>query len=331
MLRYRRWVVLVPLVWAGFGLAQDTAKKDGPKPDDVEVRFADGSTVRMNILQENLEIQTKYGKLVVPVNEMRRIEFGIHLSDETVKRTEDALKQLGSEVFQTRENAAKELVALGSSAYPAVVKAAKGPNEPEVTQRLQMILKQMRAKIPAKELRLKHNDTIRTAEFTVAGRITTQAIKAQTKHFGELSMKIGELRAINWLAGTGETLVQIDAIKHGVQLNQWMDTNFTVEAETPMLITVTGEVDLLNDGTGQFITGPRGARNVGGRGGQHLPGALLGRIGTNGPTFLVGERYEATPTTEGKLYLCIVPGPWNNQVSGGYKCKIVTGPNALDR
>src|SRR5262249_56403902 len=124
-----------------------------------------------------------------------------------------------------------------------------------------------------------------------------------TQRCAELTLKGGEVGAINWLAGTGETLVQIDALKHGVQPNQWMDTNFTVEAEQPLLITVTGEVDLLNDGTGQFITGPRGARNVGGRGGQHLPGALLGRIGTNGPTFLVAERYEVTPTTDGQLYL----------------------------
>src|SRR5262249_7111183 len=140
--------------------------------------------------------------------------------------------------------------------------------------------------------------------------------------------KIGELRAIHWMAGAGETVVTVEATKHGTAPNQWMDTNVNVEPDVPLLLTVTGEVDLLNDGTGQFITGPRGARNVGCRGGMHLPGELLGRIGPSGPVFLVGERYETTPTAEGKLYLCIVPGPWNNQVSGAFKVKIATGHNA---
>src|SRR5262249_42709682 len=189
------------------------------------------------------------------------------------------------------EAAARELVALGAAAYPSLVRAARN-TDPEIAQRVNAVLKQIRAKVPPRELRLKVDDYVKTAEFPISGRITSPSIKAKTAYFGELQLKIGELRAIHWMAGAGGTVVTVEATKHGTAPNQWMDTNVNVEPDVPLLLTVTGEVDLLNDGTGQFITGPRGARNVGGRGGMHLPGALLGRIGPSGPVFLVGERYE---------------------------------------
>src|ERR1043165_6569956 len=45
-----------------------------PRPHLAEVRFADGSIVRMTLLQDDLEVQTKYGKLTIRLNEIRRVE-----------------------------------------------------------------------------------------------------------------------------------------------------------------------------------------------------------------------------------------------------------------
>src|SRR5436189_5676485 len=60
---------------ASCSLAQSAAK-------DVvrlaEVRFADGSVVRMNVLQETIEVATKYGKLTIPTDDIRRIDIGMH-------------------------------------------------------------------------------------------------------------------------------------------------------------------------------------------------------------------------------------------------------------
>jgi hypothetical protein len=328
MFRHARWTLLVlPLFfWPAVSPAQQKAK---PKvnADEVEVRFADGSTVRMVILQETIDVQTKYGKLAVPVKDIRRIEFGLHLPEETTDKIDKAIQRLNSEAFKDREAAQRELIELGAVAYPAAYRATQSL-EPEVVQRARAVLKSMRAKIPAKELRLKADDYVRTLDFPVVGRIVSPALKARTSYFGALDLKIGELRGITWLAGSGETVLTVDSQKHGTALNQWMDTGIMVEPDVPLSVVATGEIDLLNDGSGQFITGPRGTRNVGGRGGQFPPGALVGKIGDTGATFLVGDRYDRTPTQEGKLYLAIIPGPWNNQVSGSFEVKIATGFSA---
>jgi hypothetical protein len=325
MLHRACWTLLaLPLCfWPAVSPGQEKAK---PKvsPEEVEVRFADGSTVRMVILQETIDVQTKYGKLAIPVKEIRRIEFGLHLPEETVTKIDRAIQRLNHESFKEREAAQRELIEIGAPAYPAVYRASQSL-EPEVVQRTRAVLKQMRAKIPAKELRLKADDYVRTVDFPVVGRIVSPALKARTSYFGALDLKIGELRGISWMAGSGEKVLTVDAQKHGSAPNQWMDTGIMVEAEVPLSIVATGEIDLLNNGTGQFITGPRGTNNVGGRGGQFLPGALVGKIGDSGATFLVGDRYDRTPTQEGKLFLAIIPGPWNNQVSGSFEIKIATG------
>ena len=73
-------VVLLLLCWAGAGLAQTTPKKDAKPTNEVEVKFGDGSTVRMVILQETVDIVTKFGKLTVPMTEVRKVDLGIHLA-----------------------------------------------------------------------------------------------------------------------------------------------------------------------------------------------------------------------------------------------------------
>ena len=39
---------------------------------------------------------------------------------------------------------------------------------------------------------------------------------------------------------------------------------------------------------------------------------------------MIGERYEANATEEGKLYLQIIPSPWNNASSGSYRIRALT-------
>ena len=49
---------------------------------------------------------------------------------------------------------------------------------------------------------------------------------------------------------------------------------------------------------------------------------LLGKIGEEGEMFIVGERYEGMPETEGKLFLHIGPSQWNAQSAGQFDVKV---------
>jgi len=52
-----------------------------PKPPTTEgtrfdCKFADGSAVSLDVLEPNLTVTTKYGKLIVPLGEVTMVELG---------------------------------------------------------------------------------------------------------------------------------------------------------------------------------------------------------------------------------------------------------------
>src|SRR4051794_16534092 len=120
MVRFGTWVLLSTLLATGIGRTQDPDKTEAAKRVEAEVCFADGSTVRAVMLQDSVEVLTKYGKLTIPLRDIRRIDFGIHLSEGVRQRVDEAIKQLGSDTYRQRQDAGKQLIALGALAYPAV-------------------------------------------------------------------------------------------------------------------------------------------------------------------------------------------------------------------
>lgn len=312
---------IVLLLCASLGSAQKIAKEP-PKPPHVEVRFADGSTVRMAVLQENLEVQTRYGKLTVPIHEVRRLELGMHMPEGVSERIETAVRRLGSTSFREREDATQELVTLGAYAYPAVHEAAKSADL-EVAQRAADVIKKLREKVPADQLRLNPQDKIQTTEFLIIGRLGSSAIKARNVYFGDIQLKLCELHSIRWMSGTGESELLVEAVKHGSPGSTWLDTGVDVETDTFLRITATGQVDLWPATPGQYTSGPTGYRNAAVvQGTGYHPGTLIGRIGDKGQAFLIGDRHEVTPKREGRLFLMIVPSPWNNASGGGYTVRM---------
>jgi hypothetical protein len=309
------------------------------KANAVEVRLADGSRLRMTILQDRVEVVTRYGKLTVPSGEIRSIEFGVRFGEGTGKRIEDAIKNLADENYQVREKAAAELEALGPPAYKALLRAAKNP-ELEVASRAKTILENLRQKHSEERLQARDEDTVRTAEFTIIGRVATPTIKASTPIFGETELRLSDLRGIRWLGAKAEVEVIMDGAKYASSATEWLDTGVEVTADDELAISASGQVDLMGNGNAQFMSGPNGINQWGGvrvnpvvpiapGNAVNQPGVLIGRIGENGPVFVVGESYKGIARKDGRLYLQIGTSIWarngNGHVSGSYKVNIGGG------
>ncbi len=329
---------LAPAQVPGGSKSPGPAKKDVTDGKEAEVRFANGSMVFMTILHEPIEVQTEFGKLTVPPRSIRSIEFGVHLPDGLDAKLQILLKQLSSKNYRLRDAAVKELAALGSHAYPALQAAAKEKDQPEAAQRALVAMKLIERKVPAKQLRLKPEDVIRTTKFTIIGRILNASIKARAEYFGEVSLKPYQLHTIRCLEGAGETEVTVDAARYGSAHHQWLDTGIMVDSQLDLVIIASGQVDLWPQGPGQYMSGPGGM----GAGARAQPGAvvangvavtggmLVGRIGEDGAAFVIGDRYAGRPARVGKLYLHIGPSPWNNASTGSYRVRIATGHNLIE-
>jgi hypothetical protein len=324
MVRCGTWVLLSTLMATGVGSGQSPVRTEAARPIDAEVYFADGSLVHVIMLHENVDVLTKYGKLTIPVRDIRRIDFGLHLSEGVRQRVDEAIKQLGSDTYRQRQDAVKQLIGLGALAYPAV-HAVSNSSDLEVAKRAQGVMKTLRDRVPAEQLRTKVDDFLLTAEFPVTGRIISPALKVRTAYFGDVDLRLSELRSLRLRGGTGEVDVVVDAAKNGSAPDQWLDTGFTVDGRMRLTVTATGTVDLWPQTPGQYMANPKGYGQPGPtKSGRFMSAALLGRIGESGTPFLIGERYEGTPGQEGNLFLHIVPSPWNNASTGSYQVKIST-------
>lgn len=309
--------------------AQETKGKFG----DVDVHFLNGSTVRMQIKSEKLEIETPYGKLAVPMKDVRSIEFGSHLPEGHAAKIDAAIKKLGSSDFREREKAVAALIELGPFSYAAVVEATRA-KEAEIAMRAKEIVQKLQAKHPKKDLKIFVEDKVITPTFPIVGRILTPSIKAKADYFGDVELNLADMRSLRSIAVAGVDVdVAVDAGKYA-QRGQWLATNFQVDGRSAIIITAKGLIDLAPDDPGQFMSGPSGyGRAVPGGGGfgggkvakgaaaKNAAGLLVGKIGENGDTFVIGERYEGTPTQDGKLYLQINPSPYSPQSSGAYDVK----------
>src|SRR5438270_13776412 len=99
-MRTRCWACLSVVLAVSAVRAQEKNDKGAPSvrtdANAVEIRFADDSTVKMTLESASIEVATRYGKLTVPVNEIRRIDFGLRIPDEPAKRTDAVVVQLGN-------------------------------------------------------------------------------------------------------------------------------------------------------------------------------------------------------------------------------------------
>lgn len=326
------------------GRPGEPAKKDDPTPavkkpvhdgpPEFEAKFADDSVLKVVALDSSLVVNTKYGKLTVPLADVQRIEIGFRFPDGMESKVDAAITALGAAAFRERETAERELLKFAEYAVPALKRAAKS-TDPEVARRADSVLKKLTEKLAPEKLAHKDYDLVETPDIVIRGRIEPTSVKVRTKLFGETALQLSEVRGLrSTLSAQNEFTVE--AAKYSRQnSHDWFDTGIDV-GDQAVEITVAGTVDLNPQQPGQYVATAVGnsVNGVGrfmmpnGRAFQFAPGALIGRIGNdpNANPFVVGSSYKsARSSTAGRLYLKIAPSPWGVDCSGNYSVKIKIG------
>jgi hypothetical protein len=330
-------VALAVVVAAGQEKDAKTPEKNEAAPA-VEIRFADDSSVKMTLEDSSIEVATRYGKLTVPVGDIRRMELGLRVPAATAKRIDAAIALLGSPEFKQREAASAELLALRELAYPALQQAAKS-TDAEVARRAKEAVKTLVETVPAEKLNLPRQDTVVTRDFTIVGQVETPSLKVRSPYFGATTVKLADVRSLRLPGNEQEMKLVVDAARYGGQQETWLETGVEARVGAALQITATGTVDLqpVPGAAGTSVVGPDGAGGArmargggfpagGGRGFARAGGGvLMGRIGENGKVFVVGSHFEGTATDDGKLYLRITPSPYNIDSSGTYDVRVNIG------
>ena len=334
----RSAMVACAFLLPALSIADETKSKPAPAEGGrFEGRFADNSVVTLHVSDASLAVTTKYGKLTVPLAEVKRIDLGFRYPEGTEAKVNEAAENLGSTDFKTREQAQKQLLAFGELALPAVRRAMKS-SIVEASRRAEEVLKKLEDTLPKEKLEIREYDVIVTATMTIKGNIETTGLKAKTKYFGDTTVKLADLRELRPLGSSATESVSLDSAKHAKQgWTSWYDTNIDVGDDGALEVTASGKIDQWIQSPGQYVSGPNGngafVVGPGQQAGvppiasqQYKAGALYGKIGEKGTPFLLGESYkQAKAPGTGRLYLIIGPSNWNNDSVGEYKVTIKAG------
>jgi hypothetical protein len=193
---------LILLACLSFGVlaARATAEEDDSVPSGiVDVKFADGGTIKLNLKQETYDLQTPFGKLSIPAKDVRLIELAPRVADEVAKEIEEAAANLGSPQFEIREKAVADLLRVGPLGYPVLLRLSKQKQtDLEVVARLEDVLDKVRAKLPDDQGEPREWDVVHTSLSRIAGHLDLKTIKAETAQFGEVQLKLVDVRDLRF-------------------------------------------------------------------------------------------------------------------------------------
>ncbi len=211
--------VTAPLFAQPPGKSDNPAAKKGPEAGAVELRLADNSTLRAVLLDQKIEVLTKYGRLSVPAADIQRLDVGLRLSAGEVKKIEAAVADLANPGEAAHENAIAAVLKLRERALPALRKASLGRNA-ELSAKARELLDQIQESLGDEKIVAREEDVIQTDGFTVVGRIETPTLRARTAHFGELELKIVDLRGLR-LPNAAPEAMAVNALPDPGSLTQY--------------------------------------------------------------------------------------------------------------
>lgn len=201
-------LLAVAMLTAGVIAAPGEGEKPAASGAPLEAHLIDGSRVKVLLKDEKIEINTRYGKLTVPVTDIRRVEFATRIPEELQKRIDTAIANLGSEEHAKREAATTELLEIGPAGYPYLVEASKS-KDPEVVRRAEEILGKLREKHSEDRLKVRKDDVLHTDELKITGRIVGTTLKVTTAAFGERQVRLADLTGLGDAPAAAATALNV--------------------------------------------------------------------------------------------------------------------------
>jgi hypothetical protein len=196
----RRQILPTALILTAVALLNPANAEEPRKPTSAEsviqVQLVDDSVIKLSLLDSQIAFQTTYGTLNISVSEIRKLELGLRISDETASQIRAVIADLGNPQQRKREEAAALLLKHREKAYPALKEATRS-TDAEVAKRAEDLIEKLEELVPEGKLEVPEHDVIHTDKSKIAGKILSPAFKARSFAFGELTLKLSDVRAMS--------------------------------------------------------------------------------------------------------------------------------------
>ncbi|HZL86979.1 MAG TPA: hypothetical protein VFB96_01270 [Pirellulaceae bacterium] len=305
-------------------------------PKFIRLHLQDGSVISGDLSISEVAIDTQFGKLVIPIDKILSFTPGLDANTRLDEQIQALIKDLGSDDYKTREQAHKDLAAMGRKVQKELEKFAADENA-EVKRHVTEILKELEeaaeegddegASVTAPLPRL---DTVVTTDFTVLGRVTPAQFEIQSK-YGPLTIQLADIARGEREIGERESFrKQLSITAANLAQRGFKNTGIKVQAGDRITIKAEGSLTMSPWGN-NAQSGPDGAQNYGWYIPGQIPGgALCARISDKGAPFKVGTSSTFVAKQSGVLQLAIgIQGEYANegyQFPGEYKVRLKVDP-----
>jgi len=303
-------------------------------PEVIRIHLQDGSIVTGKLSVKDIQVETTFGKLTIPITNILSFRPGLDSFPELAKQINELITNLAANDYNEREASQKELIRMGPPIRKLLEARQKSDDDAERNRRIKIILEGFEESVQGDDeegggaQEWIQQDTIVTTDFTVVGRIVQKQFNIASK-FGALTVNLGDVRRGERSVGTKEDMRRSIAVD-GSQIAQrnFKNTKIRVEVGDRVTITADGTITMTPWGS-QAMSTPEGSPNYGWYMGNDIAaGALVGKISDSGPVFKIGSKNTFVAKKSGTLMLAIGMNPSyaNQAFPGKYEVKVRVQP-----
>ncbi len=305
--------------------AAEQPAEEEKEPDPPVFRLRDGTRITGFPQVERITIDTAYGQLVVPLEDVVRIRFAREEDPELQDRIAVEIRKLGDEEFEIREEAMAALAEIGEPALKAL-KAALESDDEEVKSRAQTLIGRIEETIEddfadeegeeAVPIR-GEDDELVTLKFTAKGKIHERTFNVKS-NYGVLAIQRKDVISIVYPENMPSQVELSVPGTYFAAANNWYQTKIALKKGDQISIAASGQIYLQNYSAS---AGPDGTTRTSTKHFESFRlGALVARIGKNGKAFLVGKSYKGKANAAGKLMFATAVR--SGSVTGAFNVKV---------
>lgn len=317
------------------------------KSVEVKLNLLDGNVITGTSMMGDVELNTSYGKLIIPVANVSTIKVGIGRDKAVADKALGLLKVLNTSTNDDARKAAyNDIVKLGAKAISAVSDFNSDPknyNENSTytgEYTIDNLLSELHSSANIEEGAEVDDIVTIDGQYTMGGTFAFTKLDVKTE-YGNLSVPKEKIKSVDVsvisAGGAGELTFKLMATKH-ISSNQnggWLKTGVTLKQGQKFTIIATGEVTLASlsnqkykpDGSYVATNGTSYPATASEEGtGTTYPsyGNVVYHIGdASTETLKAGAKFSGTAKSSGMLYISIYETVYNAANTGSYTVKIV--------
>ncbi|HMP80327.1 MAG TPA: hypothetical protein PKD54_12810 [Pirellulaceae bacterium] len=305
-----------------------------PGPREVRLHLWDGSIVAGDIGIDAIHIETRFGRLQVPISNILNFRPGLQNVPTLNDRINLWVEELGDRDFQVRELARRQLSAMGMllrnhiRTFDDGGSAERKKHLAALVEEIESLAEESEYVSGGDSVPLDQEDTVTTGEFTIVGRIVENEFELSTK-YGLLKLRLEDIKRAD--RSWGQTA---ESVRKNVDIGATDFFQRTPKA-TRIFVKPGDRVSIRCSGnvswsSWNMSSTPDGLANQGSWNGAPS-GCVMARIGKSSEYIKIGSRGDFVAKVGGELFLGVAmqdnyANQRGYQWDGNYQARIVVEP-----